>query len=89
VINKSGIRDLMRAVQVTSQPTPLSTKLNLADIAASHVDDPTRELVVVAVGTTATRALESAATIDGLVHAADGCTDLVLGRIGRCAWSTA
>ena len=33
---------------------------------------------VVAVGTTATRALESA-TIGGLVHAADGWTDLVLG----------
>ena len=34
---------------------------------------------VVAVGTTVTRALESAATIDGVVHAADGWTDLVLG----------
>jgi S-adenosylmethionine:tRNA ribosyltransferase-isomerase len=34
---------------------------------------------VIAVGTTATRALESAATIGGYVHAAGGWTDLVLG----------
>ena len=34
---------------------------------------------VVAVGTTVTRALESAVDTDGLVHAADGWTDLVLG----------
>ena len=34
---------------------------------------------VVAVGTTVTRALESAVSTDGLVHAADGWTDLVLG----------
>ena len=34
---------------------------------------------VVAVGTTVTRALESAVDEDGLVHAADGWTDLVLG----------
>ena len=34
---------------------------------------------VIAVGTTATRALESATISSGLVHAADGWTDLVLG----------
>jgi S-adenosylmethionine:tRNA ribosyltransferase-isomerase len=34
---------------------------------------------VVAVGTTVTRALESAATVDGVAHTADGWTDLVLG----------
>jgi S-adenosylmethionine:tRNA ribosyltransferase-isomerase len=34
---------------------------------------------VIAVGTTVTRALESAATEDGRVHAAQGWTDLVLG----------
>jgi S-adenosylmethionine:tRNA ribosyltransferase-isomerase len=34
---------------------------------------------VIAVGTTATRALESAATADGVVRAVDGWTDVVLG----------
>jgi S-adenosylmethionine:tRNA ribosyltransferase-isomerase len=34
---------------------------------------------VIAVGTTATRAVESAADSDGTVHAATGWTDLVLG----------
>jgi S-adenosylmethionine:tRNA ribosyltransferase-isomerase len=34
---------------------------------------------VIAVGTTATRAVESAADVDGTVHAATGWTDLILG----------
>ncbi len=39
---------------------------------------------VIAVGTTATRALESAAGADGLVHRAEGWTDLVLGAGRTC-----
>ena len=35
---------------------------------------------VIAVGTTVTRALESAAEADGTVHAAEGLTDIVIGR---------
>ena len=34
---------------------------------------------VIAIGTTATRAIESAASIDGMVHAVDGWTNLVIG----------
>ena len=53
-----------------------------------RVDETTARLVnqarqagnrVIAVGTTVTRALESAAAPDGTVHAADGWTDVVLG----------
>jgi len=53
-----------------------------------RVPEPTARLVnvtrqaggrVIAVGTTVTRALESAASPDGSVHAVDGWTDLVLG----------
>ena len=39
---------------------------------------------VIAVGTTVTRALESAAGADGLVHRAQGWTDLVLGAGRAC-----
>ncbi|HZA09247.1 S-adenosylmethionine:tRNA ribosyltransferase-isomerase [Mycobacterium sp.] len=53
-----------------------------------HVPPTTARLVnltrttggrVIAVGTTATRALESAATVEGAAHPADGWTDIVIG----------
>jgi S-adenosylmethionine:tRNA ribosyltransferase-isomerase len=43
---------------------------------------------VIAVGTTVTRALESAATGDGAVHEVAGWTDLILGPTALCVWST-
>ncbi|HVU71612.1 MAG TPA: S-adenosylmethionine:tRNA ribosyltransferase-isomerase [Mycobacteriales bacterium] len=51
-------------------PEAAAAQVN-ATIAAGHR--------VVAVGTTVVRALESAADVDGVVHAAEGWTDLVLG----------
>ena len=59
---------------------PLPERFRVPAAAAALVD-ATRAAGgrVVAVGTTVTRALESAAAPDGAVHAAEGWTDLVLG----------
>ncbi len=80
---------------VTIAPVLLHTGVSSQDVGEPpqperfRVSEPTARLVnmtrawggrVVAVGTTVTRALESAADGDGVVRAAAGWTDLVLGR---------
>jgi S-adenosylmethionine:tRNA ribosyltransferase-isomerase len=59
---------------------PLAERFQVSAATADLVNQQLAERGrVIAVGTTVTRALESAATPDGAVHPAEGWTDLVLG----------
>ncbi|GAA1840409.1 S-adenosylmethionine:tRNA ribosyltransferase-isomerase [Pseudonocardia ailaonensis] len=74
-----GIAELVLHTGVSSLEageTPLPERYRVPAETAAAVNASRR---VVAVGTTVTRALETVADEDGLVHAGEGVTDLVLG----------
>lgn len=81
--NAIGVAPVELHAGVSSQEAheaPQPERFAVSAKAARLVNDARRrERRVIAVGTTAARALESAAAADGTVHAASGWTDLVLG----------